>query len=52
MLYIVRWKDSGLYYNKSSMKFDSERDGASIVSEGELEMMLYKYDDEIVGESI
>lgn len=52
MLYIVRWKDSGLYYNKTSMKFDCEKDWASIISEGELEMILYKFDDEVVAESI
>jgi hypothetical protein len=52
MMYIVRWKDSGLYYHKSTMKFDCEREIASIVDEGELEMILYKYDDEVVVESI
>lgn len=52
MMYIVRWKDSGMYYNKASLKFDSERVSASVVSEGELEMILYKFDDEVVAESI
>ena len=52
MLYIVKWKDSGLYYNKSSLRFDSDRDGAIIVNGGELEMILYKFDDEVVAESI
>lgn len=41
-----------MYYNKSSLKFDCEREAASIVNEGELEMILYKYDDEVVVESI
>jgi hypothetical protein len=52
MMYIVRWKDSGMYYNKASLKFDSDRASASIVNDGELEMILYKYDDEVVAESI
>ena len=52
MLYIVRWKSTGMYYNKASLRFDCERASASIVNDGELEMILYKYDDEVVAESI
>jgi hypothetical protein len=52
MLYVVMWKDSGLFYNKATLKFDSDREGASIVNEGELEMMMYKFDDEIKSFSI
>jgi hypothetical protein len=52
MLYIVKWRDSGKYYNKVTRKFDCDRDGASIINETELEMMYYKYDDDIVEESI
>ena len=51
-MYIVRWRSTGMYYHKSTMKFDCVREMASIVDEGELEMILYKYDDEVVAESI
>jgi zona occludens toxin (predicted ATPase) len=46
------WKDSGLYYNKATKAFDSDRECASIVDGMELEMIQYKYDDEVRAISI
>jgi len=48
-MYIVKWKDSGLYYNKVTGMFDTMEGGtASIIMAEELEMMLYKWDEDIV----
>lgn len=52
-MYIVKWKSTGLYYNKVTRQFDvSKPEDASPVSESELDMMTYKWDDDILAVKI
>lgn len=52
-MYIVKWKSTGMYYNKATRQFDiASSQEASPVTESELDMMSYKWDDDILAVKI
>lgn len=52
-MYIVKWKSTGLYYNKATRAFDIvQPQEATPITESELDMMYYKWDDDIVAVKI